>query len=227
MIFFTTFVTLIRRQPEGTERRLGSPARVAGNTLRLPTGTDVQIADYVEHRPPNNEPRMMAVIDVIQPHMQGAGAVNDHIEVTCVPIGRAATPEVAVPSLHPAMSAALALVDDGRMAEAVIEALRLVEERVRFLTASDDSGHTLMESVFGARPPQLDITTTTGPAAEDEREGFRLLFIGAMLGLRDPRLRDLHSTGKAVPATVDETLEYLAVASVLMRRLDRAESRLR
>ncbi len=221
MIFFTTFVTLIRRQ-EGTERRLGSPARLEGNTLRLPIGTDVQIRDHVEHHPPNDEPRMMTVIDVIHPHMPGASTVDDHIEVTCVPSRRAAIPQVTTPTLHPMMSAALALVEDGRMSEAVLEALRLVEERVRSLTASDDSGHTLMESMFGARPPQLDITTTTGPAAEDEREGFRLLFIGAMLGLRDP-----HGTGRAVPATADETLEYLAVASMLMRRLDRAESRLR
>jgi uncharacterized protein (TIGR02391 family) len=106
------------------------------------------------------------------------------------------------------------------MSEAVFEALRLVEERVQSLTASDDSGRTLMESVFGTTPPQLDITTATGQAAEDEREGFRLLFIGAILGLGSP-----HGAGKAVPATVDETLEYLAVASMLMRRLDRAESR--
>lgn len=221
MIFFTTFVTLIRRQLEGTERRLGSPARVEGNTLRLPIGTDVQRGDYVEHRPPHDEPRTMTVIDVIHPHMPGASAVDDHIDVTCVPSERATISEVTTPALHPMMSAALALVDDGRMSEAVFEALRLVEERVRSLTASDDSGYTLMESVFGARPPQLDIITTTGPAAEDEREGFRLLFIGAMLGLRDP-----HGTGRAVTATVDETLEYLAVASMLMRRLDRAQSRL-
>jgi uncharacterized protein (TIGR02391 family) len=221
MIFFIAFVTLIRRQLEGTERRLGSTARVEGDTLRLPIGTDVQIGDYVEHRPPNDKPRMMTVIDVIHPHMSGASAVDDHIEVTCVPSGRASIPEVTTPTLHPMMSAALALVDAGRISEAVFEALRLVEERVRSLTASNDSGYTLMESVFGAQPTQLDITTTTGPAAEDEREGFRLLFIGAILGLGDP-----HGTGRAVPATVDETLEYLAVASMLMRRLDRAQCRL-
>jgi uncharacterized protein (TIGR02391 family) len=168
---------------------------------------------------------MMTVIDVIHPHMPGASAADDHIEVTCVPSERVAIPKVTTPTLHPMMSAALALVEDGRMSEAVFEALRLVEERVQSLTGSNDSGYTLMESVFGVRPPPLDITTTTGPAAEDEREGFRLLFIGAMLGLRDPRLRDPRSTGRAVPATVDETLEYLAVASMLMRRLDRAENR--
>ncbi len=221
MIFFTTFVTLIRRKQGVKERRLGSPARVEGNTLRLPIGTDVQIGDYVEHHLLNDELRMMTVIDVTHSHMSGASAVDDHIEGTCVPSGRVAIPEVKTPTLHPTMSAALALVEGGWMSEAVSEASRLVEERVRSLTASGDYGHTLMESVFGARPPQLDITTTTGQAAEDEREGFRLLFIGAMLGLRAP-----HSTGRAVPATVDETWEYLAVASMLMRRLGRAESRL-
>ncbi|HET9254461.1 MAG TPA: hypothetical protein VFO16_04575 [Pseudonocardiaceae bacterium] len=92
MIFFTTFITLIRLQLEGTEKRLGSTARVEGNTLRLPIGTDVQIGDYVEHRPPNDEPRMMIVIDVIHPHMPGASAVDDHIEVTCVPSRRASIP---------------------------------------------------------------------------------------------------------------------------------------
>ncbi len=189
--------------------------------MRLPIGTEVQIGDYVEHRPPNDELRMLAVIDVIHPYMPGASNVDDHIEVICVPIGRAAIPEVTAPTLHPAMLPALALVEGGRMSEAVFEALRLVEERVRSLTASDDSGHTLMESVFGARPAQLDITKTTGQAAEDEREGFRLLFTGTMLGLGSP-----HGAGRAVPATSGETLEYLAIASMLMRRLDLAESRL-
>jgi len=163
----------------------------------------------------------MVVIDVIHPYMPGASTIDDHIEVTCVPSKRVTTPKITAPALHPMISTALALVKDGRMSEAVIEVLRLVEERVQALTASDGSGPTLMESVFGTRPPQLDITTTTGLAAEDEREGFRLLFIGAMLALRGP-----HGTGRIIPAAEDEAFEYLAVASMLMRRLDRAESRL-
>ncbi|MDQ3765557.1 MAG: TIGR02391 family protein [Actinomycetota bacterium] len=221
MIFFTTFVTLIRRQQDGAERRLGSPARVEGDTIRLPIGTEVQLGDYIEHRLPNEEPQMVAVIDVVHPHMPGASTVDDHIEVTCVPSERVALLDFTNPVLHSTLSVALALVEDGRMSEAISEAMRLVEERVRSLTASDGFGHTLMESVFGARPPKLDITTTTGRAAEDEREAFRLLFIGAMLGLRG-----LHRADIAVPVTVHETLEYLAFASMLMRRLDRAESRL-
>jgi uncharacterized protein (TIGR02391 family) len=221
MIFFTTFVTIIRRSQEAAEERRGSPARVEGNTIRLPIGTDVQTGDYLEHRLPNDELRMMTVIDVIHPYMPGATNGDDHIEITCVPSERAAIPRVMAPALHPKISVAVALAEKGRMSEAVSEALRLVEERVRSLTLSDDSGRALMESVFGARSPQLDITTTTGKAVRDEREGFQLLFIGAMLALGNT-----HCADRSVPVSLDETMEYLAVASMLMRRLDRAESRL-
>lgn len=186
--------------------------------LRLPLGTEVQLGDFVEHRPPNDEPRLMTVIDVIHPYMPGASNINDHIEVTCVDSARVVIPQARTPALHPSMSAALTLAEDGQMSEAVFAALRLVEERVRSLTACNGSGHTLMESVFSARPPQLDITTATGQAADDEREGFRLLFIGTMLALRNQRGADT--------APLGETLEYLTVASMLMRRLDLAESRL-
>jgi hypothetical protein len=216
MIFFTTFVTLIRRQQAGTERRLGVLARLEGNTIRLPIGTDVQLADYIEQRLRDDEPRMMVVIDVIYPHMPAASGVDDHIEVTCIPSERA-VPDFTAPVLHSTMSAALTLVEHGRIPEAISEALRLIEERVQYLTESDESGPKLMESAFGAIPPKLDITTTTGPAAQAEQEGFRLLFVGAMLGLLGP----------SAAGTVQETLEYLAFASMLMRRLDRAEGKLR
>ena len=187
----------------------------------MPIGTDVQAGDYLEHQLANNKPQVMVVLDVVHPHMPGASNMADHIEVTCVPSERAALPEVMAPRLHPAMSVALALAEDGRMSEAVFEAVELIQHRVRFLAASNDSGRTLIESVFDVRQPRLDITTTTGESAQAERDGFRLLFIGAVLGLGC-----LHGAGKAVPLTLEETLEYLAVASMLMRRLDRAESRL-
>jgi uncharacterized protein (TIGR02391 family) len=221
MIFFTTYVTIIRPGHERAGIRRGTPARVEGSTIRLPTGTDVRVGDHLEHRLANDEPRRMVVIDAVHPYMPGASKDDDHIEVTCVPLERVTIPQALTPALHPAMSVALALAENGRMSEAVFEALGLVEERVRLLTANEGSGPTLMESVFGGRSPQLNITTATGHAAEDEREGFRHLFVGAMLGLRRP-----HDTQDAVPVELDETLEYLAVASMLMRRLDRAASRL-
>jgi uncharacterized protein (TIGR02391 family) len=221
MIFFTTYVTIIRRNHERPERRRGSPARVEGGTIRLPIGTDVQAGDYLEHRLANDEIRNMVVIDVVPPYLPGANEADDYIEVTCIPVERVATSQAVAPVLHPAMSVAVKLFEEGRMSEAVSEAFRLVEARVQALTAREGAGRSLMESVFAARPPQLDVTTATGPAAEDERDGFQHLFIGAMLGLGRARVPDETS-----PGALDETFEYLAVASMLMRRLDRAESRL-
>lgn len=221
IVFFATYVTIIRSNQERTEKHRGSPALIEGGTIRLPIGTDVQVGDYLEHRLANDEIRRMVVIDVVPPYMPGTNEADDHIEVTCIPGERVAIPQPVASVLHPAMSVAVKLVEDGRMSEAVTEAFRLVEERIQSLTASEDSGRTLIELVFGARPPQLDITTMTGRAAEEEREGFRLLFIGAMLGLGIPQGPDVAPAGVS-----DEIFEYLAVASMLMRRLDRAESRL-
>ncbi|MGH3788284.1 MAG: TIGR02391 family protein [Pseudonocardiaceae bacterium] len=221
MIFFTSFATLIRRQQEGMETRIGSPARTEGNTVLLPIGTEVQIGDYVEYCLLDGEPQNMVVIDVIHPYIPGASTIDDHIEVTCVPSVRKVVQEATTPVLHPSISVALALAADKRLSEAVFEAWRSVEERIRLLTASDASGRALMELAFGTRPPQLDITTTTGKAADDEREGFRLIFTGVMLALRNP-----HDAGGAAFAALDETLECLAVISMLMRRLDGAEDRL-
>ena len=217
MIFFTTYVTVIRRSQEWTETRRGTPARVEGTTVRLPIGTDVQAGDHLEHVPTNDEIRRMHVIDVVSPYMPGANEDDDHIEVTCVPVTRVTFPPFVAPVLHPAMSVPIKLAEDGRTSEAVTEAFRLVEDRVRLLTGSDSTGHTLMESVFGTRPPRLDIATAAGPAARDEREGFRLLFLGAMLGVSSQSV-----AAGGIPATVEETLEYLSLASMLIRRLDRA-----
>jgi len=222
MIFFTTFVTITRHNQQSAEERRGTPARVEGGTILLPIGTDVQAGDHLEHRLANDESRTMVVIDVVPPQLTAASkSDDDHIAVTCVPVERVAMPQCLTPGLHPALSVPVKLAEDGRTSEAVIEAFRLVEDRVRLLTGSDRSGHTLMESVFGTRPPELDITTAAGPAARDEGEGFRLLFLGAMLGLRSP-----HEAAGGIPPTLEETLEYLALASMLLRRLDRAATRL-
>jgi uncharacterized protein (TIGR02391 family) len=221
MIFFTTYVTIIRHNHESGEKRRGTPARVEGNTIWLPVGAGVHAGDHLQYRLVDDEIRTMVVIDVVPPHLNGAGEADDHIEVACVPAERAATPQSGVPALHPAMSVAVKLLEDGQLSQAITEAFQLVEARVRALTASEYAGHALMESVFGTRPPHLDITTATGQAATDEREGFRLLFIGAMLGLRAP-----HEAAGGMTATLEEVVEYLAVASMLMRRLDLAAIRL-
>ena len=55
----------------------------------------------------------------------------------------------------------------------------------------------------------------------NEQEGFQLIVMGAMQGIRNPKAHDLNA-----PLEDDRAFEYLAVASLLMRRLDDAEARL-
>ena len=119
MIFFTTYVSIIRRNPERVEKRRGTPARVAGGTVRLPIGTDVHAGDYLEHRLANDEIRKLAVIDVVPAYLAGAGETDDYIEVTCIPVKRITAPQVVAPILHPAMSVAVKLVEEGLLRTAV------------------------------------------------------------------------------------------------------------
>src|SRR5262249_18723055 len=170
------------RDHDRIEKRQGSPAQVEGSIVRLPTGTDIHPGDHLEYRLADDELRRMVVLDAGYPHTSGSSHDEDHIYLTRVSLDRLVASQPAAPRLHPALSDAARLAEDGRILEAVREALRLVEERVQALTASERSGQALMESASGGRSPQLDITTATGGAAHDEGDGFRHLFLGAILG---------------------------------------------
>ncbi len=60
-----------------------------------------------------------------------------------------------------------------------------------------------------------------GPLLAPLWEGFKLLFMGAMQGVLNPKAHDLFDQ-----LAEDRALDYLAFASLLMRRLDDAEERL-
>ena len=80
-----------------------------------------------------------------------------------------------------------------------------------------------MTGVFNEQSPALDITSDNSDASQkdDEREGFKFLFMGAAQGLRNPR-----GHGPNLQTSEPEAMEMLAFASLLMRALDRAEKRL-
>ncbi|MEA3443042.1 MAG: TIGR02391 family protein [Chloroflexota bacterium] len=53
---------------------------------------------------------------------------------------------------------------------------------------------------------------------KDEQEGFKFLFMGAMVGIRNPKAHD-----NVVQADPYRTLEYLSFASLLMRKIEKGE----
>ncbi|EUA15971.1 hypothetical protein I553_0946 [Mycobacterium xenopi 4042] len=80
-----------------------------------------------------------------------------------------------------------------------------------------------MTTVFNEQNPLLDITSDNADAGQkdDEREGFKFLFMGGAQAFRNTR-----GHGPSLQTGEREAMEMLATASLLMRALDRAEARL-
>lgn len=118
--------------------------------------------------------------------------------------------------LHPAVVAASAdLFADGHFSRAVSEAFKSIEVRVRDLLGAETSGTRLMDDAFGGKEPRLSISIHEGRSGQDEQAGFHAIFRGVMLGIRNPGAHEL-----AIDQDAQEALEYLALASLLHRRLD-------
>jgi uncharacterized protein (TIGR02391 family) len=126
---------------------------------------------------------------------------------------------VDIAGMHPTISAAAgALFADQHYSRAVFAAFQAVEHRIQQDAGLEESGVKLMMQTFGANP-KIDVARHAGRNAADEREGFRFLFAGAMQAIRNPR-----GHGVDLPDTAEEALEYLALASLFMRRLDQASA---
>lgn len=119
-------------------------------------------------------------------------------------------------SLHPRVSDATRhLFDDGHYAQATFEAFKLIEREVKTMARSSKSGQSLMMSAFQAKDPKVRLTEMSNRSEVDEQEGLRFLFAGAMLAIRNPRG---HEVG--VDESLDDCLDHLSLASLLLRRLD-------
>ena len=79
----------------------------------------------------------------------------------------------------------------------------------------DLDGTSLMQTVLSVKNPMLSLGDDP-----NEQLGNMSLFVGAIAAIRNPRA---HALDDNAPEVVDETLELLAFASLLFRRLDRAQ----
>lgn len=98
-----------------------------------------------------------------------------------------ASPEM----LHPeVLSASAQLFSQGHYNLAVLEAFKSLEIRVRRLSGLKGTGQALMGNAFG-KSAALKIKTAAEDLAEDEQEGFKYLFMGAMYMRNGPAHEDL------------------------------------
>lgn len=121
-------------------------------------------------------------------------------------------------NIHPVLPSVIRkLFDDGHYAQATFEAFKFVDKAVARLAGHSESGFKLMMTVFAESSPLVKLTPCKTTTEKDEQKGFQFLFAGSMLAIRNPRgheygLRD----------SPDECLDHLALASILLRRLEAA-----
>ncbi len=110
------------------------------------------------------------------------------------------------------------LFNHGNYAPCILEAYKVVIDKVKKKTGLElDGGRGLVSHVFSPKSPILRLNGLQSTSDQNEQEGFMYLFMGAIEGIRNPKAHDLvHQTDPI------RTLEYIALASILARRVDDA-----
>jgi len=121
---------------------------------------------------------------------------------------------------HPrVIAASKSLFETGHYAQAIFEAFKavnnFVKERADIFSLD---GKKLMGEVFNEKGPIIKLNQGRMQSDRDEQEGFKFLFMGAMVGIRNPKAHD-----DVVQTDPYRTLEYLGFASLLMKRIEEGE----
>ncbi len=110
------------------------------------------------------------------------------------------------------------LFRDGYYAQAVGEAYKVVNNTVKKKANTlDKDGTPMMMAVFDRAKPILRLNAMKSVTDGDEQEGYKFIFAGAMLGIRNPRAHQHDLRDEAATA-----LEMLVMANHLLRVLDGA-----
>lgn len=123
-------------------------------------------------------------------------------------------------SLHPRIrEVSEQLFIDGHYSSAIFEAYKTVNIVVKEKSGRKDlDGQRLMSTVFSPKNPILRLNDLQEQSDQDEQEGFMLLFMGAMTGIRNPKGHDVVNQKDPIRA-----IEYLSLASLLVRRAEESK----
>jgi len=117
--------------------------------------------------------------------------------------------------LHPrVVKASKSLFANGHYAQATFEAFKAVENFVREKSGSTLYGKQLMTTAFNEDKPIIQVPEA-GHFDKDVQEGFKFLFMGGTLGIRNPKAHQ-----EVIQKDPFITLEYLGFASFLIKRIE-------
>jgi uncharacterized protein (TIGR02391 family) len=109
------------------------------------------------------------------------------------------------------------LFDDGHFSQATFEAFKFIDKEIERLSGESESGFKLMMKALPENNPLVALTPCITMSEKDEQKGYQFLFAGAILAIRNPRGHE-HS----LRDDPDTCLDHLALASLLLRRLEKA-----
>lgn len=120
--------------------------------------------------------------------------------------------------IHPSLPVEVRrLFDNAHYAQATFEAGKYLDKVVAKLAGSSESGKSMMMKVFSETSPIIRLNSLSTESERNEQEGYRFIFAGTIVGIRNPRGHDV-----AVRETVSECLEHLDLISHLLRKLEKA-----
>jgi uncharacterized protein (TIGR02391 family) len=122
-------------------------------------------------------------------------------------------------NIHPDLPKKVrSLFDDGHWEQAVFEAFKYIEKEVKRVSGlRGKTGYALMMEAFNETNAKVRLNALLTDSEIDEQRGYKSIFAGASAGIRNPRGHEVD-----IGDTPDEALDYLALASLLVRRLDAA-----
>lgn len=120
--------------------------------------------------------------------------------------------------IHPGIpSVVRKLFDDGHYSHATFEAFKFVDKEIQRHSGIHESGFKLMMKAFGKSSNALHLNSLSNQSERDEQMGFQFVFAGSMLAIRNPRGHEV-----SISESPDQCLDHLSLASLLLRRLERA-----
>jgi uncharacterized protein (TIGR02391 family) len=107
------------------------------------------------------------------------------------------------------------LFDNGHYAQATFEVYKFLDKEVQKLAKSSESGKTLMMKAFSEISPLIKLTALSTVTEKDEQEGYKFIFAGSILAIRNPRGHEVQ-----LPDSLSQCLDHVSLASLLLRRLE-------
>lgn len=109
------------------------------------------------------------------------------------------------------------LFDNGHFPQATFEAYKFIDKEIQRHSKSRKIGFKLMMDALAPNNPKIILTDSNNDSEKDEQQGFQFIFAGAVLAIRNPRGHEY-----SLVETPDQCLDNLSLASLLLRRLEKA-----